>query len=145
MSLTRANAESIVVQRVGKLMTLVGFATTIAGSNANLNDPIGHGIRELGYTVTDITSVSDADVAQVPVAKYDKFLDYCEYYTLINILGNFDEVDSRVGPRSEKLSQTIQLLENKIARKKKMMDLLYGIGYANLSSGYITNVFVEHN
>ena len=145
MALSRANTEFIIVQRAGALMSLVEMAITVAGSNLSLNDPIGHGIRELGYTVTDITSVSDTDVAQVPVAKYDEFLDYCEYYTLINILGNFDTVDIRVGPRSEKLSQTISLLENRITHKKSMMDTLYGLGYATLSTGYITNVFAEHN
>ena len=145
MSLTRANSESIIVQRVGALMVLVDFAITIVGTNANLNDPIGRAIRALGYTVTDVTSVADADVAQVPVASYDKYFDYCEYYTLINILGNYDDVDIRVGPRSEKLSQTVKLLEGKIARKEKMLETLYGLGFPTLSSGNINNLFAEHN
>ena len=143
MAITRANTEAIIVQRVGPLMTVVGMAVTVAGSNASLNDPIGRAIRDLSYTVTDITSVSDADVAQVAVSKYDEYLDIAEYHTIESIIGNYDDVDLIVGPRDEKLSQTVAQLNAMLARKADRLEDLYGYGLAVLSTGYITLGFTE--
>lgn len=145
MALSRANVESILVQRVGPLMAAAGMAVTATGSNANLNDPIGRAIRALGYTTADVTLVADSDVAQVAVSKYDEFFDLGEYYTLEAILGNYDDVDIIVGPRSERLSQTIGQLENKIAAKLRMLERLYGRGLAIPSGGVITLNIAEHD
>ena len=105
MSLTRANVESILVSRCGPLMTAADMAITVVGSNEDLNDPIGYGIRQAEGAVGDPSSVTDTDVASVSSANLDIFLDWCEYRLLKNILGNLDDVDITAGPRSEKLSQ----------------------------------------
>ena len=67
MTITRANLESILVQRAGGFMSFVGFAVTIAGANANLNDPLAYALRQTGYSVTNITSVARSSEAPAGV------------------------------------------------------------------------------
>lgn len=149
MAITRANAEEILVGRVGPLLTAADmdgtYSYAVNGSNDDLSDPIGRSIRNLGYTVTDITSISDADVAQVTTAQYDEFLDVAELETLESILGNLDDVDMRVGPRSEKFSQLAAQVERKIKRLSSKVDDLYGYGLSAAGFGYMTVKFAEHD
>jgi len=145
MTLTRSNVEFLIEARVGPLMTTAGMAVTVAGSNADLNGPIGRAVRLLGYTTADFTSVADVDVALVSDSKLDELLDLVELFALEAILGNYDDVDITVGPRSEKLSQTISQLDKRIAAKYKSLARLYGQGLATLTSGIITLNIAEHD
>jgi hypothetical protein len=119
--------------------------TTVDGTNASLNDPIGKAVRYLGYTVTNPVLVSDADVAQVTDDETDQFLDIATYYTLNNVLGNLDDVEIRVGPRSEKYQQLAEQLERKLERMKKQLENEYGFGYTTPQPGYITLNIAEHD
>jgi len=144
MSITRANAEFMIQARVGPLMTAAGLdGTTVDGTNADLNGPIGRAVRDLDHTVTDITSVTDTDVAQV--TEYDEFLDIAVLKTLGVILGNLDDVDVTAGPRSEKLSQLAEQVERKADRLLESMERDYGYGLAIPETGYITNYIAEHD
>jgi len=144
MSLTRANAEAILVKRVGPLLTAADMAVTVVGTNDDLNDPIGRAIRDLGYTVTSVVSIVDADVAQVTESEYDQFLDLATLRTLESILGNYDDVDIRVGPRDEKLSQTVELIEDKIKRLRDALERDYGWGMAVPVARVVTTDFASH-
>ena len=145
MSLSRADVETLIVARLSPLLAAAGMAITIVGSNADLNDPIGHAILDLGYTVVLLTSVADVDVAQIIAAEHTEFLDVTELHALENILGNLDDVDIKVGPRSEKLSQLSEKVERKIKRLLKAMALAYGYGMAIPQAGYITRDIAEHD
>ena len=143
MALTRANTELMIVARTGPMLTAAGMAVTVAGSNASLNDPIGRAIRQLGHTVASAVLVADADVAGVTTAETDEFLDLCELFTLQNILGNLDDVDIKVGPRSESLNQLATKIERKIERKQADMEKRYGYGLSVPVFGYIELDFAE--
>ena len=140
MTLTRANVEAIIVQRTGPLMLKAGMAITVAGSNASLNDPIGWALRQLGYTVADIATVADGDVAGVTPADLDLFLDYAEYRTLVSILTNLTLVDTKVGSRAESLSQ----LAGQVQARLTLLAELLGIGVGELTVGTLTYDFAEH-
>lgn len=144
MSLTRANVEAVLVKRVGPLLTKAGMATTVAGLNADLNDPIGWAVRQVGYTVSDITSVSNSDISAVQSDEYDEFLDFAELKTLENISGNLDDVTVKLGPRSENLSDLVSQVEKKIARLEGKLKRLYGYGADSLQTGILENDFAEH-
>lgn len=144
MTLTRANTEFIVVSRVSPLLTAAGMATTVIGSNADLNDPIGRAVRYLDHTVDDPTLVDDTDVARVTDSETDEFLDLTELFLLYSILGHLDDVDIAVGPRSEKLSQLAKQVEQLIDRLRRRMAMQYGYGLATPVSGCITRKFAEH-
>lgn len=145
MALTRANTESILVKRCGPLLTVADMdGSTIDGTNADLNDPIGRAVRDLDYTVTSVVSIADADVAQVTESEYDQFLDMATLHTLENILGNYDDVDIKAGPRDEKLSQTVKQIERKIGRLKDKIEDLYGWGLSAPVARVITVDTASH-
>jgi hypothetical protein len=128
----------MIVKQVGPLLSAAGMAVTVVGSNASLNYPIGYALIDLDYTVSDITSVVDADVAQVTDAKLREFVDVAVLYTLEDILGNLDDVDITVGPRTEKFSQLATQVEHRLALQQKKVEECYGYGASVLEGGYIT-------
>lgn len=146
MTLTRADTEFLIVPRVGPPMVAAGMdGTTVDGTNVDLNGPIGHAIRDLGYAVTSAVLVADADVAQVTDAQTDEYLDTSTYYALWAILGNLDDVDIRVGPRSEKLNQLALQVERMLARMLERLEDEYGFGGSIVSAGYIQKDIAEHD
>lgn len=144
MAITRANAETILVARVGALMTEADLdGTTVDGTNADLNDPIGVALRRLGESVTDISDVADADLSGVAETDYNQLLDLAELRVLESIEGNLTLVDITAGPRSEKLSQLAGFVQN---RKQQLTDRIREeYGFTVIEAGYITMDFVEHD
>lgn len=144
MAVTRAQVETILVSRTGALLTKAGMDTTTIGSNGDLNDAIGWALRQNDYTVTDISDVTDTDLASVSVANTDKVLDFAELRTLQNISGNWASVDTRVGQRQESFNQFRIAIEERIARKQKQVQADYGLGAVSMETGLITYEFAEH-
>jgi len=141
MALTRVISETVIVDRVGPLMSAAGMAVTVVGTNADLNDPLAWAARKVGATTANFNTVTDAELAAISDADGDDFLDLAEYRTLGSIMGNLDDVDITAGPRSESLSQLAE-------QARKRMEALE----AHLSSivspfvaGYITLDFAEHS
>lgn len=128
--ITRIQVETVLIRRVGAWMTFVGLdGVTHAGANGDLSDPIASALLQLGYSVADITNVSDADLSPVTVADQPKLLALAELRTLETIaqawtgggkvagLG-FQVDDSAFGAQ----------LEKAIARLQKTLLTQYGIG-----------------
>jgi len=145
MALTRANAEFLLVAQTGPLLTAAGMATTVAGSNASLNDPIGRAVRNLGYTVGSAVLIGDTDVAQITDAQLDEFLDVATLHVLNAILTNLDDVDITAGPRTEKLSQLAVQVERRAIRLQTTIAQAYGYGLAVPEARYITVNIAEHD
>lgn len=124
-------------------MTAAGMSITGSGINAVTNDPIGYAIRQCGGSVADITNIVSAEIAGI--SDQDKFLDIAELRLLENILGNLDDVDIRLGPRSENLSQLATRLEGRVARLQARIEKLYGFGLGELDAGYFALDFADHN
>lgn len=122
---TRANIEAILVKRCGSMMSLVNMAVTTVGSNADLNDPIGYALRWGGYTVADISTVSDSDIDEIEDTDLDMVLDVAELRILQSVQGNYTLVDITNGPESEKFSQTAAVLKERIATLKSHVDEMY--------------------
>lgn len=144
MTITRANVEAILVQRCGALMSFAGYAVTVAGSNANLNDPIGYALRQTGYSVASIAAVADADLAVIDDADIDQILDIAEFRTLENVSGNLDDVDITNGPESERFSQVSAALEKRMARLQEKINTAYGSGVTAATSSILYD-FAEHD
>ena len=138
MTVTRANVEAVTVKRCGSLMSAAGLAVTVAGSNADLNDPIGWAIRQAGGTVASPASVTDADVLTVSDAMLDAFLSLAELRTLENAAGNYALVDITAGPEKESLSQLAGVFAARIAALDKKIQAQYGIGGAQMQTGILT-------
>lgn len=145
MALTRANVESLLIRRVGLLFTELSLdGTTVAGSNADLNDPIGYAIRQCGQTVDDPTVVDDADVARV--SDTDKLLDIAELRALETAhTAAVGMVTIAVGPRREHLSDMATRLEDLVKRKQETNAAVYGSGQQLLVAGVFDHAFQESN
>lgn len=146
MSLTRANTEFMIIPRVGPAMAAAGMdGVTVDGTNVDLNGPIGKAVRYLTHPVASAVLVTDADVAAVTDAETDQFLDLATLYALEAVLGNLDDVELRVGPRTEKFNQLAEQLERKIKRMTKQLKDEYGFGMSTITAGYITRNIAEHD
>lgn len=116
MALTRANAEYVVVSRVGGLMEFVELTVTYAGSNSDLDEPLAWAARRMGISLSDPTTVTDSELSGL--SDIDDYLDLAEYRTLEKIQGNLDLVDVTAGPRSEKLSQIASQVEKMLSARR---------------------------
>ena len=146
MTLTRANVEVILVKRTENFLAAADMdSTTVNGTNADLNDPIGYAIRICEGTVSDITDVADADVQTVDEDDVDKLLDVAELRVLETFLSQYDKFGLKVGPRSEYQSQLAERLESKVKRMQKRLDTMYGVGAATIEAGVVGLDFAEHN
>lgn len=125
---TRANLESEVVSRIGAWMSNVGFAVAVAGSNANLNSPIGWAIRTSGGSTSDPALVTDADVATVAVSSYDQLTDLAELRTLEAIYKAYTGVDVKGLSFSESGDQFAQRIWQAITALRSSIEGVYGIG-----------------
>jgi len=143
MAYTRVDAETSLVSRLKAKMAAADFATTTAGSNADLNDPFAVSLRKMGKPATN--PITDGDLSGLSDAEWDEFLDRAELRTLENIAGNIDLVDITVGPRRESLGQLTDQVEKAIARLSKKISLAYGEGLSSLSTGSLTLDFQETN
>lgn len=144
MSLTRAQLEAITLKRVGNLMAEAGLDVEASGVNADLNDPIGWGLRQLGYS-TSPAAVTSAEVAAVDAAHYDQLFDLAEYRALLNIMGNLLAFDVQVGPRRESLNQIRLSVEQLVSKKIKWLELNYGFGLGTLTAGVIALDFTDND
>lgn len=139
MALTRIQTDTLLIKRAGKRMQFVSMDyTTLDGTNEDLADPISFALLAMGITPADLTAPVDADLADID--DLNEFLDRAELRLLENILGNSDAVDITEGPRSERYSQFMTMLETAVARKKKQVDDDYG-ELEGLSTGLLTQNF----
>ena len=144
MTITRAQIETVLIRRAGKLMTAADLdGTTHHGVNADLNDPIGWALRQMGYSVTTLTNVVDADMATVADDEIDQLLDMSEYRLLENIEGNYDDVDISANGRSESLNQLIVQVAKRLERVKAKVESTYGFGAGTLEAGVVSLDFME--
>ena len=140
MALTVVQFETILIKRVGKLLTALGMdGTTIDGDNADLLDPMGTAIRQMGASVATITDVIDADLTDFAETQYDELFDRAELRTLESAYTTATiKIDTKIGPRDEKLSKLADSLAKRLAAKQKQVDSFY------LSSDFtITTAIVD--
>ena len=142
---TRAKVEGILIKRVGALMTKASLdGTTVDGTNADLNDPIGWALRQTAYTVSDISAVTTTEVGAVVAGDIDEFLDLAELRTLENVLGNLTLADTKLGPRSVNLGQITKQVEKRIESLNKKLQTQYGWNAPTLEAGLLTEDFAQH-
>lgn len=147
MTITRAQAEKLLIKRVGALFTELELdGVTDSGTNDDLNDAIGYAIRQCGSTVSDMTEVADADLAAISTDETDKLLDYAELRALRTCLTIARRlVTFQTGPRREELSKLSEGLAVDIKAKFDEISETYGLGVASLEAGVVTLQFMESN
>lgn len=133
---TRANAETALVSRASQKMTVIGFATTTVGTNANLDDPFFTALVGMGKTPAGAV-VADADIAALSTPEYVEFLERAELRLLESLYQNINFNDIQVGPRKISLNQLAEQLERAIRSKAAKVAAAYGDGVPALGKGFI--------
>lgn len=140
MALTVVQFETILIERVGKLLTALSMdGTTIDGNNPDLFDPMGYAIRQMGESVTTITDIVDADLTPFEESQYDELFDRAELRTLESAYTTaVTKIDTKIGPRDEKWSKLADSLAKRVTSKRKQVEAFY------LSSDFtITTAIIE--
>ncbi len=146
MALTRANIEVLLIKRCSKVMAFIGLdGTTENGANADLNDPIGVGIRQCSGTVDNFVLVDDEDVGTVNSSDYDKMIDIAEYRLLSSMISNFDKYGLKVGPRSGYQSQVREGIEKRINDLREELEKAYGYMAPSPEVGVLRLDIADHN
>lgn len=139
MAITRAQAEQILVKRLGGWMTEAGLEVTSAGGNKDLNDALGYATRKVGGTVASVTNVTDSDLAGISSDDYDALLDIAEWRTLTNLARGLGKVDTRVGPLAQSFSQLRRDVLDAAKEKRAQIENDHsGLLGASLEAGVIT-------
>lgn len=145
MALNRNDVESILIGRLGSLMTEVG-QDGVSLNNTDLNDALGYAVRQIGGTVSDPGLVTNADVGTIADTDTDKLFDYAEFRQMESILTAARRLVSiSVGPRSEQFGQIASGLGADIDRKRSYLEKEYGLGVTTLEGGVISLRFAETN
>lgn len=138
MPITRAQIETILIRRCGKLLTAAGLdGTTVTGANPDLVDPIGFALRYIGLNPASPTVITDSDLSQVPIDDYDQLFDVAELRTLENVQGNLAIVNITVGSRSESFSDLSSRLNAAIERKRAQVLQDYGATALSIEAGNV--------
>lgn len=128
---TRAQAEVVVVRRVGRYLTAAGLdGTTVNGANADLADPIAWAVRKLDGTTADPTNPVTTEVQAV--SRVDALFDLAELRALENALGNLSLVTATVGQRTEQYNDLARRLAEMIPRKRKAVEQEHGIALGDV-------------
>ena len=136
---TRADFEAWGVSRFGPYLRLVGKdATTVNGTNVDLNYPLADALRSLGLTVVTYSSVTDADLAQIPTDRLAQFHDFYELAALSSVWGCWTEVDFQAGMNRMAKDQIAKRLTERIAALEEKVRLPYGINIGPSVSGLMT-------
>lgn len=143
MALTRIEAETILVSRVGPLMAVVKMAVTIVGTNADCSDPLAWATRQVGGSTAAHNTVTDAELALVASTEYDNLMTLAEYRLVKNILGACNAVDWVTGDRAEKFSQFHSQVKQMLTNLEAEVAAL-GVGLAALKLGKLTHSFACH-
>ncbi len=130
MPLTRAQAETLLVARCGKLLAAVGLdGTTVDGTNAALTDPLAEALRSLEIAPASPAAVTTQDLAGVDDASVPQLLDVAELRALETVLGNWTDPDQTAGQDNRQdLGRLRDSLEKSLARKSARAESLYGYG-----------------
>lgn len=142
-ALTRVIAETILVDRLGPMMAVAEMAVTIVGTNADCNDPLAWATRGVGGSTAALNTVTDAELALVADADHDNLMALAEWRTLKNIQGALNAVDITTGPRSEKLSQFADKVQQMMDNLEPTIEGL-GVLTTAMTAGYISLDFAEH-
>jgi hypothetical protein len=116
---------------------------TVDGTNPDVVDPVITAMIDMGYTLSDLSDVSDTDLSSIPDSRYNELVDRAELRLLQNIAGNQVCVDITVGPRKESLSQLSQYVEKQIDRVSERNKKLYGDDLMPLTAGKISLGYQE--
>lgn len=138
MSLTRLQAEELMYRRLGPAMYRADMNVEVDGKNPNYADPLAWALTELDYSpAADITDPQDSDLAQVSSADTYHYLALAEWRMLMNVIGNLDDTDEKLGPTGMWNSQFAKQMQVHLEKVEDHLMGTYGWGPPTLATGTI--------
>jgi hypothetical protein len=146
MTITRANAEAVLIKRTGHMLTVAGLdGTTNGGTNADLGDPIAFALRQCGVAVATPATPTTAEVQALETEDQDPFFDLAELRVLETCLQHvLDLVNTEAGSRVDEYSQLANGLRLRIDRKLLQIRAAYGWSAGTIEAGYVYFDFATH-
>jgi hypothetical protein len=152
MPILRASLEAAVLRRVKAWWAQVGLdATTVNGTNADLNDPLTTSCRLLGLTLADPLNLAadvggaNVDLAGVTQDQIDQLLDVAEWRCVRTCRANWSNVSMRVGQNAQDLTDLADRLEKADQRLTEQVRNQYGIGLGALGAESIDLGFQQQD
>lgn len=146
MSLTRQQAEELLFRRLGPAMYRADMDVIHDGTNPNFADPLAWALTELNLNApTDVTNPEDTDVAQVASGNLYKYVALAEWRLLMNIIGNLDDTDEKLGPTGMWNSQFAKQMQAHLEKVENHLMGTYGWGPPSLSTGTIRVVTIQED
>ena len=138
MSLTVANVENVLVNRLSARLTYVGYSILTTGSNPNLADPIRKAfVYMTGLTPISIATIADADLAKITDSlTFERLCDVAQLATLRIILGQLTDVDAKAGDGELRNSQLMTQIQTEITALEKSIVSPTGAFMANGVMGF---------
>ena len=140
MALTRANLEAALVSRCGALWAAIGNPITVVGTNTSLDDVLATSAYEAGLTLSDPTTLSSADLADVGPATRANILDRSTLRMLRTIRDNWLRTSSTINMKSQNHSDILKSLDSRIEALQSHIDNHYApaptvVGTNSISAG----------
>lgn len=145
MSLTRQRAEEVLFRRLGPAMYRADMDIEHDGANPNFADPLAWALTELNLSVSDVTDPTDTELSQVGTADTYKYLALAEWRLLMNIIGNLDDTDEKLGPTGMWNSQFAKQMQAHLEKVENFLMGTYGWGPPTLSAGTLRVVTIQQD
>lgn len=136
--MTRAELETVLVNRLRGKLSYVSLAVTHAGANADLNDPMRRAILFMGGSVASMT-VADSDLSGFSGWPAEQLMDIATIETLKAIIGQCYDVDQGVEADYQRLSQFADQCQKQLAYLEEQARNPYGPGIPAPASGVINS------
>lgn len=143
MSLTKAQADTELVDRAGGLLTFVGKSTLVDGTNPDTVGALRDALASLGRSVATFGVVTDSDLSGVSSTDYDQLFDVAELRLLRNIRGSLTAVDQRISLGEQKLGQVRDGLNQAINDLEARVKAQYGVGLGTVAAGTVDLGFAQ--
>lgn len=144
MSITRAQAEAMIVGRVASWLAKAKLSTAVDGTNPDMNDPMRRALAALGLGVSDPAAVADADFAALTDEDLDEFLDRAELAAMKRVRGNFTKTSVMVtGAVQTYTSDLLRQLAAIIPQMEADIQRDWGSAFGSLSVHMLDNATAE--
>jgi hypothetical protein len=141
MSLTVANAKTVLSTRVGGLMTAAGLDGS--ATSTAYDDPLAYAFRSLGFTPASLIAVVDADLLVIDTTNVDQLWDVAEWRSLASAVRNYTEYGARIDLDEKRPDEVRKGLQDAESKALKSIQLSYGVGLAVAQAGSLEMDFME--
>lgn len=137
MPITVFEAETILAEREGALLTLVGKDPTVTDGTPSVvyRDALREGLNSLNLLPASFSAITDADLSQVPDDKVAQLIDVADLRLMGGINANFTDVDEKISYGEIKVSQNRAAISARTLDFARYCRETYGYGLGKLGTG----------